>query len=99
MANTVLDVQGLTKTIGNLILFKDISFSIEEGRSVGLIARNGAGKSSLLNIICGDEDYDAGEDVGGIGALHQLVDIEEQQCNEDNVYYVLNANGNHLLGN
>ncbi len=61
MANTVLDVQGLTKTIGNLILFKDISFSIEEGRSVGLIARNGAGKSSLLNIICGDEDYDAGK--------------------------------------
>lgn len=61
MANSVLDVQGLTKTIGSLVLFKDISFSIGEDRKVGLIARNGAGKSSLLNIICGDEDYDTGK--------------------------------------
>lgn len=62
MANTVLDVQHLTKRIGSLVLFKDISFSIEEGRHVGLIARNGAGKSSLLNIICGTgEDYDSGQ--------------------------------------
>ena len=61
MANSVLDVQGLTKTIGSLVLFKDISFSIGEDCKVGLIARNGAGKSSLLNIICGDEDYDTGK--------------------------------------
>jgi len=61
MANSVLDVHGLTKTIGSLVLFKDISFSIGEDRKVGLIARNGAGKSSLLNIICGDEDYDTGK--------------------------------------
>ena len=61
MANSVLDVQGLTKTIGSFVLFKDISFSIGEDRKVGLIARNGAGKSSLLNIICGDEDYDTGK--------------------------------------
>lgn len=61
MANSVLDVQGLTKTIGSLVLFKDISFSIGEDRKVGLIACNGAGKSSLLNIICGDEDYDTGK--------------------------------------
>ena len=61
MANSVLDVQGLTKRIGSLTLFENISFSIEEGRHVGLIARNGTGKSSLLNIICGDEDYEAGQ--------------------------------------
>ena len=61
MANSVLDVHGLTKTIGSLVLFKDISFSIGEDCKVGLIARNGAGKSSLLNIICGDEDYDTGK--------------------------------------
>lgn len=61
MVNSVLDIQGLTKTIGNLVLFENICFSVEEGRHVGLIARNGAGKSSLLNIICGDEDYDAGK--------------------------------------
>ena len=61
MVNSVLDIQGLTKTIGNLVLFENICFSVEEGRHVGLIACNGAGKSSLLNIICGDEDYDAGQ--------------------------------------
>ena len=61
MANSVLDVQGLTKTYGSHVLFENISFSIEEGRHVGLIARNGAGKTSLLDIICGDEDYDSGQ--------------------------------------
>lgn len=61
MANSVLDVQGLTKRIGNLTLFENISFSIEEGKRVGLVARNGNGKSSLLDIICGQEDYDAGQ--------------------------------------
>jgi len=61
MANTILDVQGLTKTIGDLVLFSNISFSIPERNRVGLIAKNGAGKTTLLNIICGDEDYDEGK--------------------------------------
>ena len=56
-----LDVRNLTKRIGDLVLFEDISFSIGERQKVGLIARNGAGKSTLLNILCGDEDYDEGE--------------------------------------
>ncbi len=82
MANSVLDIQGLTKTIGSLVLFKDISFSIEEGRHVGLIARNGAGKSSLLDIICSNEDYDAGKIVFRkdlrVGYLPQHPDYPEQ---------------------
>lgn len=57
----LLDVQHLTKRIGELLLFEDISFSVAEGQHVGLIARNGAGKSTLLNIITGHEDYDGGE--------------------------------------
>lgn len=61
MANTILDVQGLTKTIGDLVLFSNISFSVPERNRVGLIAKNGAGKTTLLNIICGDEDYDEGK--------------------------------------
>lgn len=60
MSNTILDVQGLTKTIGDLTLFDDISFSVTERHHVGLIAKNGAGKTSLLNILCGDKDYDKG---------------------------------------
>ena len=57
----LLDVQHLTKSIGDLLLFEDISFSVTEGQHVGLIARNGAGKSTLMNIITGREDYDSGE--------------------------------------
>lgn len=56
-----LDVQHLTKSIGDLILFEDISFSVAEGQHVGLIARNGTGKSTLLNILSGIDDYDSGE--------------------------------------
>ena len=56
-----LDVQQLTKSFGSLVLFRDISFSIAEGQKVGLIAKNGTGKSTLLSILSGEEGYDAGE--------------------------------------
>lgn len=62
MANlkTYLDVQGLTKRIGDLLLFEGISFSVSLGQRLGLIAQNGSGKSTLLNIIMGMEDYNEG---------------------------------------
>ena len=56
-----LDVQQLTKSFGSLILFRDISFSIAEGQKVGLIAKNGTGKSTLLSILSGVEGYDSGD--------------------------------------
>lgn len=55
-----LQIEGLTKSFGALLLFKDISFSIEERQKIGLIARNGKGKSTLLKIIGGGESYDSG---------------------------------------
>lgn len=55
-----LDVQHLTKSFGALTLFRDISFSIGEGQKVGLIAKNGTGKSTLLSILSGKESYDSG---------------------------------------
>ncbi len=59
--NAYLDVQNLTKTFGALLLFENISFSISEGQRVGLVAKNGIGKSTLLSILTGKEGYDSGE--------------------------------------
>ena len=56
-----LDVQNLTKSFGALLLFRDVSFSIAEGQRVGLIAKNGTGKSTLLSILSGKEGYDSGD--------------------------------------
>ena len=56
-----LDVQHLTKSFGSLVLFDDINFSVAEGQHVGLIAKNGTGKSTLLSILTGKEGSDGGE--------------------------------------
>ncbi|MBR6285404.1 MAG: ABC-F family ATP-binding cassette domain-containing protein [Bacteroidaceae bacterium] len=60
LVNPYLQVEGLTKSIGDLVLFENLSFGIAEGQRVGLIAKNGTGKTTLLNILAGREDYDAG---------------------------------------
>lgn len=56
-----LDVQNLTKRIGDLLLFENISFSVGEGSRIGVIAKNGTGKSTLLDILAGREDYESGQ--------------------------------------
>lgn len=55
-----LQVENLTKSFGDLVLFQDISFGIAEGQRIGLIAKNGTGKTTLLNILGGKEGYDEG---------------------------------------
>ena len=56
----MLEVRNLTKSFGSLVLFEDICFSVPQGQKVGLIAKNGTGKSTLLSIIAGHEGCDSG---------------------------------------
>ncbi len=87
-----LDVQNLSKSFGDRILFSDISFSIAEGQKTALVARNGTGKSTLLSIITGQEGYDSGSVVyaNGIktGFLEQTPEFDPQES-------VLDACFNH----
>ena len=55
-----LDVQNLTKSFGAQVLFRNINFSVGEGQRVGLIAKNGTGKSTLMKILMDEEGYDDG---------------------------------------
>lgn len=60
MPVSFLQVDNLSKSFGDLILFDNISFGLAEGQRIGLIAKNGSGKSTLLNILTGKESYDSG---------------------------------------
>ena len=90
--NPYLDVQHLTKSFGSLVLFDDISFSVAEGQKVGLIAKNGTGKSTLLSILSGKEGYDNGEIIFRrdlrVGMLEQAPDFDPAES-------VLDACFNH----
>ena len=59
--NPYLDVQNLTKRFGAQVLFDNISFSIAEGQKVGLVARNGTGKSTLMSVLTGKEGHESGD--------------------------------------
>ena len=82
MATPYLDIQNLTKSIGDLVLFENISFSVSEGQHVGLIARNGAGKSTLLGLIAGKDSADSGDIVFQkglrVGMLEQQPDFDPE---------------------
>ncbi len=60
MAVSYLQIDNLTKSFGDLVLFENLSLGISEGDRIGLIARNGSGKTTLLNIIMGIEGKDEG---------------------------------------
>ncbi len=97
-----LDVQNLTKRFGAQVLFDNISFSIAEGQKVGLVARNGTGKSTLMSVLMDKEGHESGDIIYRrdlkVGYLEQSpqFDPEEsvlQACfnHEDNPEKVLKA--------
>ena len=56
-----LQIENISKSFGDLVLFNDISFTIEERQRIGLIACNGKGKSTLLKVIAGEEPHEGGK--------------------------------------
>lgn len=87
-----LDVQNLTKSFGDLLLFHQISFSVAEGQRIGLIAKNGTGKSTLLSVITGKE----GKDEGSIIFKNDLkIGYLQQKSIFDSTESVLDACFNH----
>ena len=83
MPSPYLEIKGLTKRIGHRVLFEDISFTINEREHIGLIAKNGTGKSTLLSIIAGKEGDDGGTMIFRndlkVGYLEQTPTIEAKE--------------------
>lgn len=88
----LLDVQNISKAFGAHVLFENISFSIAEGQHVGLIAKNGTGKSTLLSLLLGKESVDSGSI---IFRRDIKVGFLEQQPKFDPEESVLDACFNH----
>lgn len=88
----LLDVQNISKAFGAHVLFENISFSIAEGQHVGLIAKNGTGKSTLLSLLSGKESVDSGSI---IFRRDIKVGFLEQQPKFDPEESVLDACFNH----
>lgn len=57
----LLQIEQLTKSFGDRILFEDVSLGVFQGDKIGIVAQNGAGKTTFLNILAGREDYDSGK--------------------------------------
>ena len=78
-----LQIDKLTKSFGDRVLFADVTLGIYQGDKIGLIAANGAGKTTFLNIIAGKEDYDSGNVVFRndlrVGYLSQLPPFDPEE--------------------
>ena len=92
MPSPYLEIKGLTKRIGHRVLFEDISFTINEREHIGLIAKNGTGKSTLLSIIAGKEGDDGGTMIFRndlkVGYLEQTPTIQAEELEGKNDEYL-----------
>ncbi|MDR2921451.1 MAG: ABC-F family ATP-binding cassette domain-containing protein [Tannerella sp.] len=90
-----LQIDKLTKSFGDLELFSEITFGVAQGQKIGLIAKNGTGKTTLLNIIAGKEGYEAGEVVFRndlrVGYLEQAPNYPEKLTVLEACFYSQNA--------
>lgn len=104
-----LSVENISKSYGERVLFKDISFGINKGQKIAFVAKNGTGKTSILNIISGDDIPDTGQVINRKGIqisylaqtdnLDISLTIEETIFSSDNATLKVIANYNEALNN
>lgn len=86
----LLSVENIDKSYGTLVLFENLSFGINQGQKMALIAKNGTGKTSLLEIIAGADQPDAGQVVKRndvkVGYLPQEPNLDPQLTVEESIF-------------
>ena len=93
----VIDLQGVSKSYGEKLLFDNLSFSLPQGGIVGIIGPNGAGKSTLFNLITGKEQADTGSFEVGSTVKMAYVDQEHDQLDANKTVYETISGGNEII--
>jgi ATP-binding cassette subfamily F protein uup len=90
-----LQIENLTKSYGDRLLFGDVTFGVNEGDKIGIIAKNGTGKSTLLRIIAGKEDADSGKVTFTSGLRVSYLDQTPDMAPEATVLEACISDGGH----
>ena len=97
LGDKVIDVEGLSKSFGDKILFEDLSFSVPKGAIVGIIGGNGAGKTTLFRLISGEEQPDSGSiELGGTVELVNVLQLRDHLDDDKTVWEAV-SDGQDLL--
>ena len=97
LGSNVIDVEGVSKSYGDKLLFDDLHFSLPQGGIVGVIGPNGAGKSTLFKLITGKETPDAGSFKVGSTVVLSYVDQEHDQLKSEESVFDAISGGNEFI--
>ena len=97
LGSNVIDVEGVSKSYGDKLLFDDLHFSLPQGGIVGVIGPNGAGKSTLFKLITGKETPDAGSFKVGSTVVLSYVDQEHDHLKSEETVFDAISGGNEFI--
>lgn len=97
LGTKVIEVNGVSKSFGDKLLFEDLSFSLPQGGIVGVIGPNGAGKSTLFKLITGNETPDAGSFEVGETVVMSYVDQEHDDLDPNKSVFEVISEGNEII--
>ena len=97
LGSNVIDVEGVSKSYGDKLLFDDLHFSLPQGGIVGVIGPNGAGKSTLFKLITGKETPDSGTFKVGSTVVLSYVDQEHDQLKFEKTVFDAISGGNEFI--